>query len=602
MMASRSGWCVAVLLAIYVLLLGWAGWATGWNRTEVGHMGATVYFWKTLRFNVFDVNPPLTRMVTGLPVVIADPKFDWTSYSAGEHDRCEWELGRAFIIANGAKKARWCFATARWSLIPLLVLGAYFGYRLSREIFGVAAGLVFLCLWCFSPTNLAWGATICPDAVAAAFGLVGVYWFRRWLHEPNWTRAAVTGASLGLLPLTKLTWLIAFAVWPLIWCFWRMASTRRRAGSSRAPSLPMRQMAAILFVGLYTVNMGYFFDGTCRPLGQFAFVSQSMTGVASENESQPIPGNRFAGTWLAGIAVPLPADLVQGIDTQRRDFERGLPSYLRGQWADHGSWYYYIYASTVKIPLGAWFLLATSVAATLSSRGIGASWRDEMVVLVPGLAVLLFVSSQTGFSIHFRYVLPAIPFLLVWASKASRVLQAQPVTWQQRTLATAIVASVVWSAASSLWVYPHSLSYFNELAGGPRRGALHLLGSNISWDQDLPYLARWLDRHPSVKLDGLACFEAYPTVFAGVPKAPRPPIAPQEKKRHRLQPHHKTGPQPGWYALSVNYLYDDNTQYRYFLHFEPVAMAGYSIYIYHISVDDANRVRRELGLQDLPGD
>jgi hypothetical protein len=48
-------------------------------------------------------------------------------------------------------------------------------------------------------------------------------------------------------------------------------------------------------------------------------------------------------------------------------------------------------------------------------------------------------------------------------------------------------------------------------------------------------------------------------------------------------------PQPGWYALSVNHLYDREKQYRYFLNFEPVAMAGYSIYIYHITPEDANR-------------
>jgi hypothetical protein len=33
-----------------------------------------------------------------------------------------------------------------------------------------------------------------------------------------------------------------------------------------------------------------------------------------------------------------------------------------------------------------------------------------------------------------------------------------------------------------------------------------------------------------------------------------------------------------------------------------VAMAGYSIYIYHITIDDANRVRKELELPGLPED
>jgi hypothetical protein len=51
--------------------------------------------------------------------------------------------------------------------------------------------------------------------------------------------------------------------------------------------------------------------------------------------------------------------------------------------------------------------------------------------------------------------------------------------------------------------------------------------------------------------------------------------------------------------VSVNEIYGRTQQYRYFLRFEPVAMAGYSIYIYHITPDEANRVRRELGLSEL---
>jgi len=41
-------------------------------------------------------------------------------------------------------------------------------------------------------------------------------------------------------------------------------------------------------------------------------------------------------------------------------------------------------------------------------------------------------------------------------------------------------------------------------------------------------------------------------------------------------------PQAGWYAVSVNYLYDREGQYRYFLDFEPAAKIGYSIYIYRL--------------------
>src|SRR5262249_54036925 len=59
----------------------------------------------------------------------------------------------------------------------------------------------------------------------------------------------------------------------------------------------------------------------------------------------------------------------------------------------------------------------------------------------------------------------------------------------------------------------------------------------------------------------------------------------------------KLGPQPGWSAMSVYRLHDPTGRYAYFLRcFQPVEMIGYSIYIYHITPEEANRVRQQLGL------
>ncbi|NQT12614.1 MAG: hypothetical protein HQ582_07695, partial [Planctomycetes bacterium] len=273
-MHRMSAWSVALLLSVNALLVGWIGWATCPNRTETGHMAATVYFWHTLRFDVFHVNPPLTRMVTGLPVSLCRPDHDWYFYSSRPQDRSERALGTAFLKANSPRRMRWCFALARWSLIPILLLGGYLGYRLSCETYGGAAARVFLTLWCFSPLLLSWGATICPDAAAAALGLVAVYTFRGWLHKPNWTRAAVAGVCLGLLPLTKLTWVIAFGLWPVIWCLWAAPVWLSRADKHSLPRPPLRHSAAILVIALYVLNIGYFVDGTCRPLGEYVFMSQ----------------------------------------------------------------------------------------------------------------------------------------------------------------------------------------------------------------------------------------------------------------------------------------------------------------------------------------
>ena len=52
---------------------------------------------------------------------------------------------------------------------------------------------------------------------------------------------------------------------------------------------------------------------------------------------------------------------------------------------------------------------------------------------------------------------------------------------------------LLWSITSSLWIYPHSLSYFNETIGGPLNGPEHLLGSNVDWGQDLRYILWSMD-------------------------------------------------------------------------------------------------------------
>jgi len=624
---------VALFLAVHTALVAWIGWRACPNRTEVGHMGAAVYFWHTLRFDVFNVNPPLTRMVSGLPVILCDPKYDWNRYSWRPQDRSEWGIGSAFITANSPEKGRWCFTLARWSLIPLLLVGGYFGHQLSREMYGDASGVVFLILWCISPLLLAWGSTVCPDAVAAAMGIVAVYTFRQWLHKPNWTRAVIAGACLGLLPLTKLTWIIALCLWPLIWCLWRVPRLLAKADNRSLPPPSFRQLAAILFLALYTLNMGYLFDGTFCPLGKYVFNSQLLRGQETpENQQTPTAVNRFAGTWLAAIPVPLPAEFVQGIDTQRHDFERGLPSYLRGEWADRGWWYYYLYALAIKEPLGTWCLVALAIAATIFRRRYTPSWRDDMLVLAPALVILISVSSQTGFSTHPRYVIPALPFLLVWASKVARAFEMRPFTRKRLAVAAMVVGALLWAVASSLAVYPHSLSYFNELAvvlptpadasyptpvkkadenrsivptiisTGPRNGPRHLLGSNIDWGQDLFYLEDWCESHPEARPIKLAYFGGYPLHRCKIKSAGSPPAGPERGQIGEKTDATTFGPLPGWYALSVNEIYDRLQQSRYFLHFQPVATAGYSIYIYHITIDEANRVRREIGLPELPKD
>jgi hypothetical protein len=139
------------LLIIQTILVALLSWQTSLTRTEAGHIGASIYLYKTFRFDVFHVNPPLTRAVVGLPILISSPEYDWKPYSPRPQDRSEWQIGNAFINANSPEKIHWITFLTRCSLIPIILLGSWFGYRFTCELYGQTTGIVFLTLWTFSP-------------------------------------------------------------------------------------------------------------------------------------------------------------------------------------------------------------------------------------------------------------------------------------------------------------------------------------------------------------------------------------------------------------------------------------------------------------------
>lgn len=651
-----------VIVACHLCALTWLGFVQTPVWHEPAQLAAGLSWWRFGRSDVICVNPPFIRLLVATPVAVFQPVMSPNEFDRPPSGRDEFNRAGCFIKDN-LTHARQYFAIARGVCILFSVAGALACWYLARSLFGSWSGLMAVVLWCFSPIIIGNGSTIMPDVPSAAMGLAAVYFFWRWLGRPKWLEALVAGLVLGLAELCKFTLLIFYPLLPLLWIIYRLPE---RYTMNRQEF--MRQAAMLfvtLFVSVYVINCGYLFEETFTPLEEFHFRSKMFTGYDSFKDIPPEGANRFAGTWLGNLLVPLPANMLQGIDIQRYDFERGLPSYLRGEWANHGWWYYYLYALMVKVPLGTWSLVVLAVGMMIfdwrkkmpsspvplpngersclplsppaafpqtdEERYLSASWRDEMIVFVPGLTILIFVSSQTGFSVHSRYIIPALPFLFVWTSKVARIFEMRPFNKRRLVMSVAVVAALTWSVCSSLAIYPHSLSYFNELTAvlptpadalypkpiekeehhgiwtsirtaitaGPRSGPRHLLNSNIDWGQDLLFLKDWLNEHPEVKLDGLAYYGSYSTTLVGIPETPMPATGREYERFDPNQPQNQLGPKPGWYALSVNYLYDHSHQYRYFLNFHPVATAGYSIYIYHITLDEANRVRRELGLPEF---
>ena len=508
---------VLVLLATQAGLLAYSATRHSPTHLEPAFLAAGISHWQFGRFELYRVNPPLVRMVAALPVLAMGCETEWSRFYEGPGSRAEFPLGEDFIKANGPASIP-LFFYARWACIPFNLIGAFFAYRWAKELYGNAAGLVTLTLYVFEPNLLAHGELITPDGACTAFGILAGYTFWRWLKQPTWVRTALAGGALGLAELSKMSWLILFGLWPLLWMIWRWLEARKvespesgdksRIENSNAvssnsqrlisyasssvpqpstlnpqPSLP--QLATILLLAVYLVNMGYAFDGFGTPFKDFQFVSTTLTGL----DKPGAPGNRFRETWLGSLPVPLPKQYVLGFDTQKKDLEAyEMKSYLRGEWKDEGWWYYYLYGLLVKVPCGTWGLFVLVILSRLVRRDRPVPFRDELVLLTPAAVLLAVVSSQTEFNIHLRYVFPSLGLAIIFLGQAERCLTR----WFSLSRA-ATIGLIGYSLISVLLVYPHHLAYFNDFAGGTRNGYKHLLGSSLDWGQELIALKKAQD-------------------------------------------------------------------------------------------------------------
>jgi len=644
------GWVlIAVILLLHVLLLGYSAVRHTPVVDEVGHLPAGLSHWGLQRFDLYNVNPPIVRIVATLPLHLMDVPIGFAGYQVLPEHRTEFMIGSEWIATHPTSFLR-DFTIARCVCIPFCLLGAVTCFLWARELYGSRAGLTALCLWCFSPNILAHGSLITPDAGATAIGVTACYVFRKWLAHRTFGWAAFSGLMLGLTLLTKFTWLFLLGLWPLCWLVKRLvfetvrvnerqgvsrrcftgsvidspaASALRLTGFTRRWRDDLGHIVLIMTVAFWVLNSGYLFEDSFQRLGDFQFFSQSLSGREPGNYL-PDGANRFRGTLLGQIPMPVPRNFLQGIDHIKYEYEMGYPSYLRGVKRYGGWWYYYLYAMLVKMPVGTLMLIGIAVGQVIfyhrghrvyggntegknkgegepygvrrsvggSSKSAIAQEREAMYreadasrspivstlfetvyLLAPAISILWLVSSQTGFNHHLRYVLPAFPFLFIFASRTALLLES-------RILAVRAIPiiCVAWMIISNLSVYPHSLSYFNEFAGGPINGWKHLDYSNIDWGQDMILVKEWVEQHPDAKplyilQTGYVSPQQMGILVNTLDFTTQPSPVGKALVRDFA---------PGWYIIGLTRLVDPHDAFHEFLKREPDDLIGYSMRIYHV--------------------
>ena len=441
-----------------------------------------------------------------------------------------------------------------WGRLPMAILGALLAFIVflwSRELFGLAGGLISLSLFCFDPNFVAHAGLVTTDVGMSLFALGAMYFLWKACHTAHddlarsrWSREArmsvgLTSLFVGLAMASKYTAVLLIPMILVVLIVWTFSSDRslrlKRSAQSAGIMIAVGVTSWILVWGAYGFRYsaatnpvlaaqmeqraahsgkitlpsnrepGHFpLDATIQRSAVMKSVMQSQTpGVPEEIIQQMMPA---ASIPLTGRLMLLARDLHLVPEGFLYGFafaemkSQARSSSLLGHLSQTGWWYYFPVAFLLKTPPITLLTMLAALCLLVFRRTI--PLLAGTTLLAPVL-VFLAAALSSNLNIGHRHILPIYPFLFVfcgslgplWAHITPRFRVAVAgVALLLLVLNTQIVFSL---SARPTVVYPDYLAYFNEFAGGPRHGAEALVDSNLDWGQGLKELKEWMNQHPT---------------------------------------------------------------------------------------------------------
>ena len=514
-----------------------------------------------------NVAPPFVNMLSGIPLLfkrgVVLPSYDLTHSKTYINEFAEdfvWVYNDAETVIN----------LGRLSVIALSAVLAWFVFSWARDLWGAGAGLMALFLYVLDPNILAHSQLATTDLGVACFIFVATYYLWRFVRWRRNRDLVLSGTIVGLALATKLSALLLLPIvvtilvlelllvrdttlrgrWP-----WRQRFTSTRWG----PPAYWLGAAIGVVVLMAFVSMWAAYRFEAAPL------AEPKQNHATVDRLVPVEALRpIAYRIIETVPAPFPSYL-RGIRWLQRYADRGAPAFLMGSHATKGWWYYFLVAFAIKTPLPTLLLMA-AVALRAARRGWSLE-KHEYVVYVP-IAAFFGATLFSFLNIGYRHILPVLPFIFVAVGQVS--------TWTRtRWARIALLALLLWYAASGFAIFPHYLAYFNESVGGPDNGYRYLVDSNLDWGQDLKGLKAYMDQNGLDRIR-LAYFGSAHPEYYGIQVDALPMEKPADLEQHET----------AVYAISATFLQSgylgDTEAFSWLRAYRPLAKIGYSIFLYRL--------------------
>ncbi len=572
-----------------------------WNNTatydEVPHLSAGYTYLKKADFRFNPEHPPFIKIISAIPLLFM--KIPPIEENPHWNSKEEWQFGRYFLYNSKINADRVLFY-GRLPMTILALLLAYFVFRWSKELYGIRAGVFSLFLFSFEPNFIASSQVIQTDLGFALFMTLSLYLFWKAMSNPSKSKFLLAGLVFGLALATKFTALILLPIYFGLIIFYLLEEdgtiTFRRFRFRKEDRNALKSR-------LYFIIISFL------PLLLIAFLVL-------------IACYRFSAfnRYLDGIAYLI------------RHSQTGYHTFLLGKYSDFGWWYYFPLAFLIKTPLPIILFFILTLLLFLKEQ-VGAfikkifhqkitlnkpfrrkpSFYSELHILYPAFFLILF-SLSSRINIGLRHIFPLYPLIIIFCGRfiyylfpSSRAFRKNKDDhskdienkysqkrffdkilnrgrgFSRRGWLAFIMALMIWLVISSIFIFPHHISYFNEFVGGPSHGYKYLVDSNLDWGQDLIRLKKFLNKEGEDSVI-LSYFGSADPNYYGIKYQYLPGYGLNQPQDYEIKYNRKEFLAISATNLQSVYLKPHDT-FDWLKKNKPYARVGYSIFIWEISKD-----------------
>jgi 4-amino-4-deoxy-L-arabinose transferase-like glycosyltransferase len=489
---------IAILLAaLHAALAITAAMEKSPTFDEPTHLTAGYSYWLKNDYRLDPENGIWPARWAALPLLLSRPSFpENAAWKQGDVGR----VSERFLYGGGNDSDR----VVLLGRSMMAVVGAglcLLIFFCSNRLFGAIGGLISELLAVFDPNLLGHSALITADVAAAFFFTAATWSYFQLLHSVNKRWFVIAALSWSGLFLAKMSAPAFFLVAVILATLRVLSSEPMTVRVIRFDGqVAARWRKLVLVVGLTGALVAIVVAAIWASYAfRFSPFSQNEPARKVWNARwQACLSDHTTLEKMVAFARDhhlLPEAYLYGFAfTNKSAMYR--PAFLDGEWSNTGFTSFFPRAFLYKTPIPLLLLLIIAcIAGYLRWRNAdsGAIARD-LRRLSP-IWALVFVYGTFSLASHLnighRHLLPIYPAIFIACGACTYFVRMQ----SGKAVAIFAGAMMFWQIIESSLLRPDYLSYFNQVAGGPKNGYKHLVDSSLDWGQDLPVLKSWLDHH-----------------------------------------------------------------------------------------------------------